>query len=56
MGNLNNGIRIDFYALMSDGRFVLTQRYGLQHVLKKFSRIFYQKATPHKCRTNYFAV
>jgi len=25
-----------FYALLSDGRFVLTQRYGLQHVLKSF--------------------
>ena len=25
-----------FYAVLSDGRFVLTQRYGLQHVLKSF--------------------
>ncbi|HAB35442.1 MAG TPA: hypothetical protein DCE58_02440 [Cryomorphaceae bacterium] len=25
-----------FYAMLSDGRFVLTQRYGLQHVLKSF--------------------
>ena len=25
-----------FYGILSDGRFVLTQRYGLQHVLKSF--------------------
>lgn len=25
-----------FYGVLSDGRFVLTQRYGLQHVLKSF--------------------
>ena len=34
-----------FYALMSDGRFVLTQRYGLQHVLKSF-RAFLPKGDP----------
>ena len=34
-----------FYALMSDGRFVLAQRYGLQHVLKSF-RAFLPKGDP----------
>ncbi len=38
-----------FYALMSDGRFVLTQRYGLQHVLKSF-RAFLPKGEPAHMR------